>query len=136
MKTCTTCNKTKEFSEFYKDSASRDKLTRACKDCCRLAGKKTRKKNPATKWNYARRHLQTSNGEVVTYDLFLRLLEQQRGLCGICQQEMSKPCLDHNHETNKIRMLLCHNCNIMIGMSREVPDILNRAIKYLDTYKS
>jgi hypothetical protein len=43
--------------------------------------------------------------------------------------------LDHNHDTGQIRSILCHHCNLLIGLSRETPNILIRAAEYLSDYK-
>lgn len=63
----------------------------------------------------------------------------QRGLCAICQKpEKYKwkgivPSLgvDHNHETGKIRELLCMDCNRGIGCFDEDILRLQAAIEYL-----
>lgn len=46
MKTCPKCVKTKPFSEFHKNSASRDGLQRWCKACRNEAEAKWRTENP------------------------------------------------------------------------------------------
>ncbi len=42
--------------------------------------------------------------------------------------------VDHNHKTNKVRGLLCHNCNVLIGMANDSITLLNKAAKYLDKH--
>lgn len=39
--------------------------------------------------------------------------------------------IDHNHTTGRVRGVLCHFCNVMIGMARENPAILDSAKTYL-----
>jgi hypothetical protein len=39
--------------------------------------------------------------------------------------------VDHNHETGKIRGLLCHHCNLAVGWIRDDPDRALRAAEYL-----
>jgi Recombination endonuclease VII len=65
------------------------------------------------------------------------LLREQHGKCAIC----SKPpkgdrnlCIDHNHNTGKIRGLLCQSCNLILGHSSDSICILQKAIKYLKNY--
>jgi hypothetical protein len=41
--------------------------------------------------------------------------------------------VDHNHETGKVRHLLCGNCNMMIGYANENPLTLEKAAAYLRT---
>ncbi len=68
-----------------------------------------------------------------------------RGRCGICNVEMTYPsptkgqvlttvCVDHDHETNKVRGLLCNSCNKALGLFKDNPNILNQAINYLGTH--
>lgn len=57
------------------------------------------------------------------------------GFCDICgKPEKSKRFLlsvDHNHETGKIRGLLCGHCNKALGGFNDNIDTLKSAIKYL-----
>ena len=64
-----------------------------------------------------------------------RLSEQQNGVCKICE----KPCksgrklsIDHSHTTNKVRGLLCLNCNRGIGNFNDDVQLLSKAIRYLN----
>ena len=66
------------------------------------------------------------------------LLQKQNNVCAICGKEkasfknMTLPlCVDHNHQTNKVRGLLCNKCNSMIGLANESLEILKNAIVYL-----
>ena len=40
--------------------------------------------------------------------------------------------IDHNHETGEFRGILCINCNSMLGMAKDSPRILAKAIGYLE----
>jgi hypothetical protein len=56
--------------------------------------------------------------------------------CEICGTQFGvgryeKPYLDHNHKTKQLRGALCHQCNFMLGYARDSPDILRKAIDYL-----
>ncbi len=43
-------------------------------------------------------------------------LAEQGGVCIICLKPKEKPlCVDHNHETRKLRSLLCDKCNRGLG---------------------
>jgi hypothetical protein len=41
-----------------------------------------------------------------------RMLLEQDGVCAICRGEMRRQCIDHDHDTGRVRGLLCHPCNI------------------------
>lgn len=70
----------------------------------------------------------------VTLDQYNDLLAKQNGVCAICQEECPtgrKLAVDHCHETNVIRGLLCIRCNNGIGQLRDSIKLLQRAIEYL-----
>jgi hypothetical protein len=59
------------------------------------------------------------------------LISAQEGRCAICCE--IKPLVrDHNHETGYVRGLLCQGCNRMLGIVRDSPVVLARAIEYLN----
>lgn len=76
---------------------------------------------------------------------FENLLEKQNGRCAICCEKETringksgKPqplSVDHDHDTGKVRGLLCVRCNRMLGYGRDNPEILRRAIAYLERHK-
>lgn len=51
-------------------------------------------------------------------------------ICGIVVGGKNKQ-LDHDHETGKIRGVLCNNCNAMLGRAHENTEIFARAIDYM-----
>lgn len=59
------------------------------------------------------------------------LINKCEGLCNICKIVLSKPCIDHDHKTGKIRGVLCPNCNAALGLFKDDPTLLKEAIKYL-----
>jgi len=65
-----------------------------------------------------------------------------RGRCGICGIEMRRPtkgrgqaldvvAVDHCHKTGKVRGLLCNGCNKGLGLFRDNPDFLRRAVVWV-----
>src|SRR6266700_1855471 len=69
---------------------------------------------------------------------YRRLFEAQGGVCAICK--LPPLCankrdqvlhVDHDHVTGKIRALLCHSCNHLIGHAKESVAVLMQAIAYL-----
>lgn len=65
------------------------------------------------------------------YDL---LCASQDFSCAICDDQILHPQrlhVDHDHTTGEIRGLLCGKCNRGIGLLRDDPIILEKAIKYL-----
>jgi hypothetical protein len=68
----------------------------------------------------------------ITFEEFSALLDEQEGRCAICGDQFEgEPMVDHNHETRKVRGLLCKNCNTGLGMFRDNVLRLRLAAAYL-----
>lgn len=66
------------------------------------------------------------------------LFKKQKGLCAICKsKEIIRDilCVDHNHQTGKIRGLLCQTCNRAIGLLKDDHKTTLRAHQYLKDNK-
>lgn len=60
------------------------------------------------------------------------LLCGQCGVCAICgTNPEGRLAVDHNHDTKRVRGLLCRPCNSAIGLLKDSPEILRRAVEYL-----
>ena len=76
----------------------------------------------------------------LTTEEYTTMQESQGGLCSICNQKESKMvgdveqklAVDHCHRTNKIRGLLCGNCNRMLGLAKDNAKTLRAAALYLE----
>jgi len=60
-----------------------------------------------------------------------KLLQEQDWKCAICGKESDKWCLDHEHDTEMVRGVLCIPCNVGLGCFLDDPEILQDAIFYL-----
>ena len=67
----------------------------------------------------------------ISLDDYTAMHERQQGCCDICGTADERLVVDHNHRTGRVRGLLCHLCNAMIGCAREDLDILISALAYL-----
>ncbi len=97
----------------------------------------------ATKWRaknknrykeiYHYSHLKRTYGLLLVD--YLKLIKIQNNRCAICNTKNKYPfkrlSVDHCHKTNKIRGLLCANCNTGLGYFKDKWSILNQAVKYL-----
>ena len=73
----------------------------------------------------------------ITYAEYEFMLEEQEGKCWICKKRQSTKrqlSVDHNHKTGKVRRLLCHECNVVLGLVEEDTDRLETMITYLHTF--
>ena len=84
----------------------------------------------------------------LTFEQYSIMLEACRQKCEICGKDeirqrkgvIQRLSVDHCHEAEekgimKVRGLLCHNCNIMLGSFKEDINTLKSAIAYLEKHK-
>src|SRR6266700_869435 len=72
-------------------------------------------------------------GIQITWDEFCEKNKQQAGLCRICGNPQSagrRLSVDHDHDTNTVRDLLCLRCNILVGQIES--GLVTKALLYLD----
>ena len=73
----------------------------------------------------------------ITQKEYEMLLNSQDGKCAICHTDrpncrnVEHLSVDHDHETGRIRGLLCQNCNLGIGHLKDNTTILESALFYL-----
>jgi hypothetical protein len=54
-----------------------------------------------------------------------------RGACDICKRSDRRLCIDHCHETNRVRGLICEQCNFGLGLLDDDVGRLEKAEAYL-----
>jgi hypothetical protein len=72
----------------------------------------------------------------ITLAEYERLLKKQKGVCAICKKpeydaRQRRLSVDHDHETGRVRGLLCARCNRALGMFNDNPELLRSAARYL-----
>jgi len=80
----------------------------------------------------------------LTDEQFEAMSTAQGGVCAICGSPPAPArrggeavlYVDHDHRTGAVRGLLCRTCNTGIGMLGDDPEILRRAIEYLERASS
>lgn len=89
-------------------------------------GSPSKNRNSMLKWSYG-----------ITQEDYDAMVIAQGDRCAICgtieKGGNSKKYwhVDHNHETGRVRGLLCHRCNVAIGFMKENQDTLYMAQVYL-----
>lgn len=119
-KKCSRCQITKNISEFYKDRSTKSGYGSRCKECD------------------TEQHRETSYKRLygITKDDYNRMYEEQKGNCSICYRHFDLLCVDHDHCTNKVRSLLCNDCNYNLGRYHENKIVFQRFIDYIDLHNS
>lgn len=62
------------------------------------------------------------------------MLKAQEGLCPVCRTRPPEH-VDHDHETGRVRGILCFACNGALGQFEENVEWLARALAYLKTWE-
>jgi hypothetical protein len=85
-----------------------------------------------------RRALQAMYG--LGWDEYEAMLASQGGRCAVCGASEAGGRgnwhVDHDHESGRVRGLLCAGCNVGIGQFRDDPERLRAAARYLDRWAS
>lgn len=74
----------------------------------------------------------------ITIEDYNNMLKKQKNKCGICRAKIHENSykklfdVDHNHNTGKVRGLLCNHCNRGLGYLKDNKSYLKNAIKYLE----
>lgn len=136
FKICKACNKNKRTSSFYIAYKYKDTITYSptCKECDKIRSATWRRNNKDKRfWIDIKHHYG------LTKEQYLKMFEEQKGQCAICPTKQSehrtKLNIDHCHKTGKVRGLLCHKCNILLGKANDDAEILRKAIRYLELSK-
>jgi hypothetical protein len=155
LRSCLLCKVDKDRSEFYRQPRRKDGLFPYCKSCSNSKSAQWRRDNPdASKAIATRgrdRHRITSKAWKMKYfygitrDQYESMLAAQDGKCAIetCGREIVNAfsalrvplrqiaCIDHDHVSGKVRALLCHRCNYVVGCAEKHPDIITSAQAYI-----
>ena len=144
MKTCKSCLVEKPLEEFYTHARTKDGKGSWCKKCL-MAKTAEKRKDPVQKelWKeYGRRSI-LKKRYGITADQYDQMIIDQNNGCAICgstemggRGEGTRLAVDHNHETGKVRGLLCTSCNNGLGRFKDDPELLVKAATYLKSYKS
>ncbi len=144
---CKQCKKEKLKSDFHKDSSTVAGIRAICKTCVQENRQADPKKAKRKEWRDAqdKRLLRAGAmvsilrklGYVVTKTDYLNILDEAGTICPICENEFIKtPSMDHCHSTNKIRGLICNDCNIALGLFKDSKVALLNAIRYLEDFET
>lgn len=127
----------KHLGPELKISPKKRIYTEEQKIASREAQRKRRAKNPERvrelgKESERRRRMRRYG---ISEEVYSILLEKQNNACAICSLTFKNIGryihIDHCHSTGKVRGILCHHCNILLGNAKDSVKTLSKAINYL-----
>ncbi|HLX54328.1 MAG TPA: endonuclease domain-containing protein [Aquella sp.] len=137
-KKCRTCLNTYNKNQFAKTNQTKDGLLNQCLTCQRsealIRSREYLKLHPTS--NRHRHYIHKYN---LTFQQIQQQIILQDNKCTLCQEEFindvkgKSPVVDHNHITGKVRGIIHHHCNSILGFAEDRIDKLQSAINYLIT---
>lgn len=140
MKQCNKCHQWKKEVAFSPHRDGKNGLYGICKGCKNTTDRARRKTIQGAK---AAKRSELAKRYNITLEQYNRMYEVQNGMCAICgkpetaktkQQKEFSLSVDHDHRTEKIRGLLCSNCNNGLGRMKDSVKTLLQAALYLEQY--
>lgn len=123
QKQCTTCGSVKPVEAFLKKNGQPGKVCLPCRDKA-IA--------------YQRAHRDRHHGgrdphKARQHQHYEDFVEDRGEFCFICGSppDTRRLHVDHCHKTERVRGLLCLNCNTGLGKFKDDPTLLQKAIDYL-----
>jgi len=134
-KACTKCHQELPIERFrwYPKKQYRNARCKTCENKAQNEWKKKNKNRPSVIRTTRNQNLRKYN---LTLDDYNKMFETQNGVCAICGKPEIKRMLsvDHNHETGKVRKLLCTYCNFRISIIED-KEFMSKANLYLNVIK-
>ena len=142
-KICTGCQQEKPLTEFFSRGGKLAHLYKSqCKPCMQAKRLEWGQQNRDHLNDWRRNNWVVTNRRLrrrgATQDIYNAMYEAQKGCCALCNEPEEKfawLCIDHDHETGKIRGLLCPNCNRGLGLLKDNASLLQKAAEYITTNK-
>ncbi len=122
---CYACQRRLPLKDFHSDKSQTGGMSYRCKTCDAIKG--------------SRRPRRSGAGIVMGMHTYESLMEKQGHRCAICgssnpsgiDPRRTRFSIDHDHSTGAVRGLLCINCNRALGLFRDDPAIISKALQYL-----
>lgn len=129
MSYCTRCDSYKPLDDFAVAKNGPNGRNWYCKSCINDYGQRYKDE----------RRLRSKRKYGISEKEYLALFDAQGGVCAICGKPETKInrgtlsilSVDHNHETGKVRGLLCSACNAGLGNFRDDRELIAKALEYL-----
>ncbi|MGZ9930008.1 endonuclease VII domain-containing protein [Streptomyces sp. NC-S4] len=114
-KRCPQCEEIKPHSEWEPNKTTSDGWSSYCRSC-------RAKRNRASYFVRKYGITEAERDEMIA---------AQGGVCVICRIAPAEH-VDHDHQTGKVRGVLCFSCNAALGQFKDRPDVMRRAAAYVE----
>lgn len=138
-KVCTVCAEEKPLGSFRSRGGAQAHLIKSrCNTCLYKEHRDWTAANPDRVREYRGRDGWTLSKRCARYGIapeqLVDAFERQKCSCAICgvQLTLMGSAIDHNHATGEFRGVLCRQCNRALGMFKDSPVTLRRALEYLE----
>ncbi|MEN6550023.1 MAG: endonuclease domain-containing protein [Armatimonadia bacterium] len=148
LKYCSRCRRELPVDLFRIDRYFPGKRYSYCRECERVRGKSYHLRHKKTMNEKSRRYQASNYHRRKAYllkrmyglekDAYDKMLVSQWGVCAICGRHPGDGRslhVDHDHETQKVRGLLCGTCNSALGAMLDSPELLEKAATYLRSHR-
>jgi hypothetical protein len=115
---CPTCRQAVAVENYVRSSRTSSGYGSRCKRC----------HNAANKRHYFQRRYGLDEAGVTD------LRARQGGLCALCGDPDPRH-IDHDHDTDMVRALLCERCNLALGLFRDDPGLMRAAADYVELHR-
>ena len=144
---CKQCKEEKLKSAFHKDLSTVAGIRAICKTCVQENRQQDKEIEKRKQWRDSQDSTLLRAGKMVSvlrrlgYKVpksdYLEIINEAGNTCPICDNPFKKvPSMDHCHDTNKIRGLICNDCNIGLGMFKDNIQSLANAVSYLEKFRN
>lgn len=142
-KSCQKCDGVHPIVDFSVDRSKQDGRSIYCRSCRSKIAKNKRsleshkenQRKTAHRRKPYNRNWTLKARYGITSDQFETMFATQGSVCALCKSDKSDKknfVVDHCHKTGKVRGILCSYCNRALGMMKDDPEVLRKAIKYLE----
>lgn len=125
-KRCPSCGRPRPLTDFPRNRATATGLATYCKPCHNAIMKAAAQRL----YGGSRPYLLGLRYGIRESDV-QEMLTAQEGLCPVCRTRPPEH-VDHDHETGRVRGILCFACNGALGQFEENLEWLARALAYLE----
>jgi hypothetical protein len=152
--TCTKCKEVKDSSLFHRYDKKKNGFTSQCKQCRNEKRKTFYWSNPEKERNKTqkyRKHLRETDPQKlflsnrntklkqaygIDLEQYDKMLKAQACKCAVCgkehvEEEKKRLVVDHCHDSEQIRELLCNNCNTALGLLKEDIQVIDKLKDYI-----